>query len=100
MMDTWRDRSRVEPYTNFDGSGAPVGRVFSGRLNRSCESVEATPGPKESAYLAYPAECELVKRCVASRICWRAVRRELVILDAQIACDNPNAAAMRSTSAR
>jgi len=88
----------VEPRLEADSS--PLGRRFSGRLNRSCESVEASLARKESAFLAYPAECDLPALCEARHACTLAQRRAQRVRTAQLALDSPNAAALRITSAR
>ncbi len=65
--------------------GAPVGYVFSGRLNRSCDWLQATCWPAQRDFGAYPHVCRDVAWCGHWRTCQRAWRREHVIKRAQAA---------------
>jgi len=66
-------------------SDAPVGQRFSGRLNRSCESVGRACGPAQSDFEAYPAECLAASRCAYVRECMRVFVRASAILRARSA---------------
>jgi len=74
-------------YTDMapDAPSMAVGRAFSGRLQRSCESVEATSRAPWSDFEAYPAECLGPKACDRWLECARWMRRAEVIYRARMA---------------
>jgi hypothetical protein len=63
----------------------PLGQRFSGRLHRSCESVEATSRAPWSDFEAYPAECLGAKTCDRWLECRRWAWRQGVIYRARLA---------------
>jgi hypothetical protein len=68
-----------------EASRTPVGRVFSGRLRRSCEAVEATSRSSGEAWGAYPAVCSSPVDCGRWWRCELEARRALAIFRARSA---------------
>ncbi len=86
-MTSWGVRSHTHPrYVDMPGmsSGEPTGHVTSGRLNRSCECVEALSWASWSDFEAYPAECESPEVCTRWLACTRLARRQAIISSAQL----------------
>jgi hypothetical protein len=60
-----------------------TGRRFSGKLHRSCESVEALSRASWSDFEAYPAVCLSPGGCLHWRECIRLQRRRGIIQTAR-----------------
>jgi hypothetical protein len=76
-----------DDYVNFDGDDqeGPLWPRFNSSLHWSCERVEATPGRKVSAFLAFPAVCPEVDTCRCARVCLGQLRRDQVVFNARTA---------------
>jgi hypothetical protein len=94
-FDTWwsSDHSYVKRPVN--AQEGPLWPRFNGRLHRSCETVEAMPGPKESAYLAFPAVCHEAEACELWRACLGWHRRDQVIKNARLAVQHLKTPALK-----
>src|ERR1700687_5481485 len=66
-----------------DRSEAAVGGSLSHRLYRSCLAVEATCGPAQRHFEAYPGVCHDPDRCAVWRSCWLMELRAQVVQTAR-----------------
>jgi hypothetical protein len=83
-----------------EASRTSVGRVCSGRLHRSCESVEATSRSSGEAWDAYPSVCSSPDDCGRWWRCELAARRALVIFRARAAVIEARSGSWSSPIAR